>query len=35
MIYDLKDELCETIAEAYVYESFEEHAKQVEVKSLV
>ena len=30
-----KDELCETVAEAYVYEPFEEYAKQVEVKPLV
>ena len=29
------DELCDTIAEAYVYEHFEEYAKQVEVKPLV
>ena len=35
MINDLQDELCETMAETYVYESFEEYAKQVEVKPLV
>ena len=35
MINDLRDELCETMAETYVYESFEEYAKQVEVKPLV
>ena len=35
MINDLQDELCETMAEAYVYEPFEEYAKQVEVKPLV
>ena len=29
------DELCDTIAEAYVYEHFEEYPKQVEVKPLV
>ena len=35
MINDLQDELCETMAETYVYEPFEEYAKQVEVKPLV
>ena len=29
------DKLCDTIAEAYVYERFKEYAKQVEVKPLV
>ena len=35
MINELQDELCETMAEAYVYERFEEFAKQVEGKPLV
>ena len=35
MINNLQDELCDTMAEAYVYEPFEEYAKQVEVKPLV
>ena len=35
MIDGLWDELCETVAKAYVYEPFEEYAKQVEVKPLV
>ena len=35
MIDGLQDELCETVAEAYVYEPFEEYAKQVKVKLLV
>ena len=35
MIDGLQDELCETVAEAYVSEPFEEYAKQVKVKSLV
>ena len=35
MIDGLQDELCETVAEAYVYEPFEGYAKQVKVKSLV
>ena len=35
MIHGLQDELCETVAEAYVDEPFEEYAKQMKVKSLV
>ena len=35
MIDGLQHELCETVAEAYVYEPFEEYAKQVKVKPLV
>ena len=35
MSNDLQDELCQTMAEAYVYQPFEEYAKQVEVKPLV
>ena len=35
MINDLQDDHCETMSEAYVYEPFEEYAKQVEVKPLV
>ena len=35
MINDLQDELCDTMAEAYDYEPFEEYAKQLEVKPLV
>ena len=35
MINELQDELCETMAKAYVYESFEQYAQQVEVKPLV
>ena len=35
MIDCLQHELCETVAEAYVYEPFEEYAKQVKVKPLV
>ena len=35
MINDLHDELCDTMAEAYDYEPFEEYAKQLEVKPLV
>ena len=30
-----RDELCESRAEAYVYEPFEEYDKQLEVKPLV
>ena len=33
--YDLQDELCDTMAEAYDYEPFEKYAKQLEVKPLV
>ena len=35
MINDLQDYLCETMAEAYVHEPFEQYAQQVEVKPLV
>ena len=35
MINDLQDEVCDTMADAYVYEHFEEYAKQVEVKPLI
>ena len=35
MINDLQDKLCDTMAEAHVYEPFEEYAKQVELKPLV
>ena len=34
MVNDRQDELCETVTKAYVYEPFEEYAKQVEVKPL-
>ena len=35
MIDGHQDELCKTVAEAHVYEPFEEYAKQVKVKPLV
>ena len=35
MINNIQNEQCDTMAEAYVYEPFEEYAKQVEVKPLV
>ena len=35
MINDLQDEFCDTMAEAYNSEPFEEYAKQLEVKPLV